>query len=1092
MLISKLPASRRERQWALLAVVVSLAGFLLVLPSAKIALKPIWAFIPIYQSALILNNLVVATLLATQFIIFRSKAIYVLVCGYLFTSFMTIAHTLTFPDLFTPGGLLGAGPQTTAWLYMFWHGGFPLFVIVYALIRNAPAHLERSGGRPYWLLVAGGTAMLALTAALTSLATLGHDFLPAIMQDHRYTPTMAGVVSAVCAVCLLALAVLWHRRPHSVLDLWLLVALCAWLIDIALAAVFNAGRFDLGFYAGRTYGLLAAGFILAVLLVEAGAIHSRLVASHAREREKNASLQRLSAQVESRDRERTLALEALHNKEEETRATLDNIRDCVITIDDRGTVINANLSVEKVFGFSIEQLIGNNISLLMPEPTRSEHDDYLERYLRTGLAKVIDIGREVTGQHRDGMPIPLELAVAEYSVRGRRHFVGTLRDIRERKRFIAELTRARADAEQANRAKSAFLATMSHEIRTPINGIIGSVDVLGHTRLSEYQADLVQTIRDSATTLLAIIDDILDFSKIEAERLEIERSPLSLGDLVEGLCCSLAAVADRQSVELTLFISPAIPDRILADDVRLRQILYNLIGNAIKFSAGPAERQGMVSISVDLAESAPPLHLVFRIADNGIGMTPETIRTIFTPFTQAEVSTTRRFGGTGLGLTICKRLVDLMQGEIRVESTPGNGSTFIVSLPVEAAAEQTSRPLADVRGIDGIVIEDGSVCLANLCAYLEHAGVRLHRLADPGAVEPTAAGCAGEVVVIHHLGTAQPLPESLFHQAARLRQLVVTHGKRKRIPLEASNALILDGNALRRQTLLRAVAVAAGRASPEIAVHPDEDSFIGEALVAPDMEDARARNRLILVAEDDEINQKVIRQQLALLGYAAEIADNGASALDLWRAGHYALLLTDLHMPEMDGYTLSRSIRAQEKMGQRMPILALTANALRGEAARAEAAGIDEYLTKPVRLDQLKTTLEKWMGYAAPPEAPAAAPERERSRPDIDIQVLRDLIGDDTDTLNVLLADFRVSLGKSAEALHVAIAAADHEQIRRIAHKLKSSARSIGAMELGEICAELENSGPLAASATTIVSRFEAVRGNVDARIGELLGQECK
>jgi len=257
-------------------VLVSAAIFIAAVPFAKVRLAPVLAFIPIYQSALAVNDLITAVLLFGQFSFLRSRGLLLLASGYLFTALMAIVHMLTFPGLFTPTGLLGAGPQSTAWLYMFWHGGFPALVVAYALSKEQPHETDPPRGRASVVVLARVTAVAAVAAGFALLATAGHDALPAIMQGHHYTPAMIVVVSSVWALSLLALVTLWRRRPHSVLDLWLMVVMCAWLFDIALAAVLNAGRFDLGFYAGRVYGLLAASFVLAVLLVENGRLYFEL------------------------------------------------------------------------------------------------------------------------------------------------------------------------------------------------------------------------------------------------------------------------------------------------------------------------------------------------------------------------------------------------------------------------------------------------------------------------------------------------------------------------------------------------------------------------------------------------------------------------------------------------------------------------------------------------------------------------------------------------------------------------------------------------------------------------------------------------
>ncbi len=563
----------------------------------------------------------------------------------------------------------------------------------------------------------------------------------------------------------------------------------------------------------------------------------------------------------------------------------------------------------------------------------------------------------------------------------------TARDVTESRRATRQLEQARADAEAASRAKSAFLATMSHEIRTPMNGVIGMIEVLSQTPLSGDQGDMVTTIRESANALLTLIDDILDFSKIEAGRLHIESVPLSIAHVVDGVCHSLKTVAERAGVNLQKSVSPDIPPVVLSDDTRLRQVLYNLVGNAIKFSGGRPEQPGAVTVSVEASPHASQpnrVQVTFKVRDNGIGMSADTLPKLFKPFTQAEASTTRRFGGTGLGLAICRRLCELMGGDVSAQSVQGEGSTFIVSLPLEIGEQ------------------------ADVGRALSHSNGAASRTQRPGA----AAGFSA--------------------------------------------------------------------AGPALSVAQ-----------------ARELGRLILVAEDDAINQKVILRQLGLLGHVAEIASDGREALGMWRANHYALLLTDLHMPEMDGYELVETIRREEAPGTRLPIVALTANAVQGEAARAKAVGMDGYLTKPLQLARLQAVLDShFPAHAADPPsdvAPAALPQTAHACA-VDLDVLKGIVGDDPEVVRELLCDYQQSVGRLAAELRAHCDAGRGREAGAIAHKLKSSSRSVGALTLGDLCAELENAGKAGdlALLANWAKQFDAALAAVEESLEQLLAAEMK
>ena len=659
----------------------------------------------------------------------------------------------------------------------------------------------------------------------------------------------------------------------------------------------------------------------------------------------------------------------------------------------------------------------------------------------------------------------------------------------------AQLEQARSDAEAGSRAKSAFLATMSHEIRTPMNGVIGMTEVLMRSSLSADQKEMVSTIRDCASALLKIIDDILDFSKIEAGKLQIDCVATSIEDVVDGLSASLATVADARGVALRVYVSPALPASAMFDDTRLREVLYNLVGNAIKFSSGRHGVQGEVSLRAALVEGETPM-VRFDVGDNGIGMTAETLAKLFEPFSQAEASTTRRFGGTGLGLAICRRLVALMGGEMSVHSEPGRGSTFTVMLPLRVAAGNAPRKLTDLSGLSCIVVASPDWRCDDAGDYLHHAGAHVEVAADAHDARQALSRASGPRILVHD---ARCPVEDMAPRASREARLVsgdvvIAASRRLELMTRSGNTVSVGAQALRRRVLIDAVALAAGRVSSNASTHSSED-------------DVRVRHGgdgvKLLVAEDDEINRRVISRQLALLGYEADMAVDGEQALEMWRAKPYTLVLTDLHMPRRDGYELAQTIRAEEAQGirVRVPIVALTANAITGEANRAKALGIDDYLTKPLKLNLLEHALAQWTSAsqtgervdangasphtaslapshpgpaagagpgssdamtATPGESVVADPEEPGAADDaepqtiVDINVLKSIVGEDLETVQALLMEYIECSADLARQLREHLADGRAREAAAVAHKLKSSSRSIGALPLGELCARIE------------------------------------
>jgi signal transduction histidine kinase/CheY-like chemotaxis protein/HPt (histidine-containing phosphotransfer) domain-containing protein len=654
-------------------------------------------------------------------------------------------------------------------------------------------------------------------------------------------------------------------------------------------------------------------------------------------------------------------------------------------------------------------------------------------------------------------------------------------DVTEARARAQALIDAKDAAEQANRAKSQFLANMSHEIRTPMNGVLGMTELLLGTALSAKQRRFVEAVYRSGETLLEIINDILDLSKIEAGRLELDRSEFCLRVLIEDVFEMLAPRAHEKRLELACRIDPAVPAVLIGDPMRLRQVFANLVGNAIKFTD---EGEVVVTVKCEPLDGPGKRHrLIFEVRDTGIGIAADAQARLFTPFMQADQSMSRRYGGTGLGLTISRQLVEMMGGHIEVRSTPGQGSVFRFDVLLAAGEPAVAAlPATQLSGKHALLVEDNPVNRTVLEGHLTAFGMYVAS-AQQGAHglellrAAAAAGRQFDVVVVDQkmpVMDGATMIERLRAEPA-LRQLPVLMLTSINDTVEprrahSGGAQLQLAKPVRRSDLANALALALGQGASRSKTMPDEHRLHGVR---------------VLLAEDNVVNQEVVRAMLADHGCALEVAADGEQALHILRSARFDLVLMDCQMPRMDGFEVVKRLRASDAgdfaTGADVAVIALTANALAGDAERCAAGGFSDYLAKPVRRERLLQTLARWVGEAhrrtsqvlpvAAPVTGAAAPEPAQAEETAVVapESVLDMAAIDrirqmqrrgaVDLLPRLRAMFTESAATLVASIDAALAAGDGDALRRAAHTLKSASGNLGAAGFSHCCAELESMG---------------------------------
>jgi two-component system sensor histidine kinase/response regulator len=720
-------------------------------------------------------------------------------------------------------------------------------------------------------------------------------------------------------------------------------------------------------------------------------------------------------------------------------------------VNKAGVITLANAQAEKMFGFTREALIGHPVEMLLPVSMRASHPGKTASFFSDPQARAMGAGRDLFAVRKDASEFPVEIGLNPIRSDGEISVLCSIVDITERKRTESKIL-------EATRLKSEFLANMSHEIRTPMNVLVGMSSLLLETDLTLDQRDQAETIRKGAESLLVVINDSLDFSKMEAGKLEIDPVDFAVDTVVEDVSSFLSQQSGRKALELTCFVAPDVPSYLHGDGGRVRQVLTNLVGNAIKFT-----EQGEVNLRVLLAGlSGNITTLRFEVQDTGIGILPEVQSRLFQAFTQADGSTTRRYGGTGLGLAISKRLVEMMGGTIGIDSEFGKGSTFWFQIPFEQAREAKTPETdsaPDFAGVRVLVVDDNETNRTILKQQLDSSDMKTelagNALQAVSMVRESAifGRPLGLVVLDYGMPGMNGIDVARIVRAdsniASTPMMMLTSYSERR---EAEAAKDVGINVYltkpaRRHQLHRAISTILKQSS--------EAGGISAPAKAP----ASRKGPKLLLVEDNIDNQKLMTRLLRKYGYDCDVASNGNQALAIISNNDYPLVLMDCQMPEMDGFQATAAIREREGKSRHTPIVAMTAHALPGDRERCLRAGMDDYVPKPVNEGLLLRALERWAPVADESVSAPAPASIEELQPDAAPTYNGERIRIPAKAgLEDLIPGYLDNCHKNIVMLAAAVAKPDLDAARVIGHGMKGCGLGYGFAAITEIGAIIEQS----------------------------------